>query len=229
MSIEIPNKLTPVTKEGLIQSMWHAWMHYFGSVPKKESIWVVVAQTWLETGLKSCHNYNLGNAKSREGDGFDYQYFACNEIFSTKQAETMVKASSGTAKITTRRDNGTAIVWLYPKHPGCRFRAFESLLEGATDHLALVSNRFGKAWPHVISGDVEAYAKALKAQGYFTADLATYTKGIKRCYDALAKLSIDYDSLPVLTEEEIRKVQGLVALTTSRLLEDSDESGGSDS
>lgn len=217
--MELPDKLTPVTKEDLIQAMWHAWVHYFGSVPTKESVWVVVAQTWLETGLKYCHNYNLGNVKSREGDGFDYQFFACNEVLSAKQAQAMVEASPDTVKITRYQGNGMAVTWFYPKHPGCRFRAFGTLQEGAVDHLSLVAGRFSKAWPHVVSGDVIAYSKALKAQRYYTADETTYTKGIKRCFDALSKLDIDYTALPTMTEEEVRKIKGLVALTQQSLVD----------
>lgn len=222
MADELPDRLTPVTRAEIITAMWHAWMRYFGQAPPcKEALWVLLAQWALETGWgKFCHNHNLGNAKSREGDGFDYQYFACNEILPIKQAEAMAKASPTTAKITSRRTDGKAVIWLYPKHPGCRFRAFTNLLDGAIDHLHLVANRYQKAWPKVLAGDVVAYSKALKAQGYYTADEAKYTVGVKRCYDTIATEPFDYDSLPILSDAEQARLQSLVARTIQMSVDD---------
>jgi hypothetical protein len=214
MPVELPDKLTPVTKAEVIEAFWLAWGNYFGQYPeRKESVWVLVAQWALETGWgKSMHNYNMGNAKSRPGDGFDYQFFKCNEVLPLKRAQAMA-AASPLAKITTIRSNGTAIVWLYPKHPGCRFRAFKTLLDGVVDHLHLVAQRYHKAWPYIIAGDPAEYSKALKRQGYYTADEALYTKAIKGCFNAVAKEPFDYEALPVLTDHEASHLKNLVAYT----------------
>jgi hypothetical protein len=224
MPVELPDKMTPVTKAEVIEAFWHAWAQYFGQYPpSRESVWILVAQWALETGWgKSMHNFNMGNAKSRPGDGFDYQYFACNEILSLSRAKAMVAASPQTARITTIRTDGTAIIWLYPKHPGCRFRAFTCLVDGVVDHLHLVANRYNKAWPYIIQGNPAEYSKALKRQGYYTADEALYTKGIVRCFESVAKEPFDYDNLPVLTNQEIGRIQNLVASTQQTLVRDVD-------
>ena len=79
MPTELTDALTVLNKPDLAVAMYHAWDSFFGQYPKKESLWVVLAQIQLETGSKYCHNWNLGNCKSIEGDGHDYQYYGCGE------------------------------------------------------------------------------------------------------------------------------------------------------
>lgn len=220
MPIRIENCITTLTKEAVLEAFWKAWLAYFQEVPKKESIWVLLSQVTLETGLKSCHCWNLGNVKSREGDGYDYCYFACNEILPTSTAQRLAAANPATAKISKDRGDGTCIVWFYPDHPACRFRAFGSLLEGAIDHLAILVKRFKKAWPAVLDGNPVAYAHALKVQGYYTADEASYTKSLASIFRALSKLPFDYDALPVLSDDERAKVEQIVATTSQNVLDD---------
>jgi hypothetical protein len=40
-------------------------------------------------------------------------------------------------------------------------------------------NRYAAAWSAATAGDVDAYCRELKTQGYFTADLELYTKGVR--------------------------------------------------
>lgn len=200
---ELPDLKTPAPKEDVLRALWSAWLHCFGAAPKKESIWILLSQWALETGWgASMHNFNYGNVKSREGDGFDYCYFACNEILKTSTAESYVAKSPQTAKITTYRKDGTAIIWFYPKHPACRFRAFKTLLEGAIDHIALVHKRFARSWPAVLAGDPAQYAHALKLQGYYTADESSYSKTLVSVFGTVSRLKVDYDALPTKVEPE---------------------------
>jgi len=220
MPERLPDKKTPVSKEALITALWQAWLNLFEEPPKKESLWVLLAQTSLETGwMKSCHCYNLGNVKSREGDGYDYTYFACNEILKKAQAEAYQAKSPTTAKITAYRKDGTCILWFYPDHPGCRFRAFDSLLEGATDHVGIVHKRFSKAWPAVLSGDPIQYSHLLKVQGYYTADESSYTATLASIFRTWSSVSFEYDSLPVVSENQSERIKNLVALTLQQSLE----------
>jgi hypothetical protein len=222
MATKFPDKKTPVTKAEVISALWQAWMCYFGEAPPhKECIWLLIAQWALETGWgASMHNYNMGNAKSQEGDGFDYQYFACWEILPIKQAESMAQSTPALVKITKRRPDGMAVVWFQPEHPACRFRAFGSLLEGAIDHIHLVASRYRRAWPEILKGDIDAYARALKAQGYYTADESLYAAGLRNCYNAIAKEPFDYASIPVMTDIEKSRLQNLVAQTIRTSVDD---------
>jgi len=222
MADRLPDQKTPSTKEELLEALWRAWLHLFGEPPKKESIWILMAQWALETGWgKYCHNYNLGNVKSSNGDGYDYTYFACNEILKTAQAQAYAAKSPDTAKITVYRKDGTAIIWFYPDHPGCRFRAFHTLLEGATDHISIVHKRFSKAWPAVIAGNPAQYSHMLRQQGYYTADESSYTKTLVSVYNTIKAVKFDYDSLPVVNEEQSERIMNLVALTMQQSIEES--------
>lgn len=216
MPTELPDKLTPLTKEDLLQAMWKAWMGYFGAAPKKESIWVILGHIMLETGLQHCHNYNLGNVKSKDGDGYDYQFFGCGEEIPLSMANAW-KAKDPALVVIKRvyevKGKKMASVWLEPPHWASRFRAFDDILEGATDHIALLTKRFTLAWPYVVEGDPAAFSHALKQQNYYTADEAQYTKTLVGTYAAISKLAFDYDSLPILTEAEKDRIGNLVSLT----------------
>lgn len=221
MANRLQAKKTPVTKEQLIEALWKAWLTLFEGPPKRESIWILLAQSALETGhWKSMFAFNLGNVKSRDGDGYDYTYFACNEILDRKYAESLALKSPGTAKITKHREDGKVIMWFYPDHPGCRFRAFSTLLEGAIDHIAIVHKRFSKSWPAVLAGDPAQYSHMLRKQGYYTADESSYTKTLVSLYETMKKVPFDYDSLPVVSESQSERIMNLVGLTLNQCLEE---------
>jgi hypothetical protein len=220
MAEELASTRTPVKTEDLIVAIWKSWEQFFGAPPAhKESVWILIAQWGLETGWgKSCYCWNLGNVKSTEGDGHDYQYYKCNEILPLATAQKYAQQSPDTAKITQVRSDGKAIIWFYPNHPGCRFRAFKTLEEGAFDHLKLLARRFDKAWPEIIEGDVVGYSQKLRQQGYYTADEASYTNTLKGCMKMAAKAPVDYDSLPFLGEHEKDRLKGLIANSIQNLL-----------
>jgi hypothetical protein len=222
----MPNKLpdlkTTLVKEDLAKSVWDAWCYLFGSNPKKESIWVLLAQIQLETGLKYCHNFNLGNVKSVDGDGYDYQFFGCGEELPLIQAQRAVHDSPLVKVVRTYMKGTTqmASVWIDPEHPWCRFRAFHSLLEGAVDYVKLLNKRFQKSWPAVIAGDPALFAHLLKVQGYYTADESVYVASVKSCFNEWAKLNVDYTTSLDLSQEEKTRVQNLVALTMAQSLDE---------
>lgn len=227
MAQELTAEKTVVPREEVLRALWGAWLACFGEVPKKESIWILLSQWALETGWgKSMWNFNLGNVKSRDGDGYDYCFFACNEIFKTSVAQSYQKNNPDTAKITANRADGTSIIWFYPKHPACRFRAFRTLLDGAVDHLSIVHKRFSRSWPAVLAGDPAQYSHMLRAQGYYTADEAQYTKTLVSVYNTIAHMAFDYSTLPTspempeLDDDQKDRIQNLVALTMQQSLED---------
>ena len=216
MPTELPDKLTPASKEQAIEALWKAWLGYFGSAPKKESIWILVAQWGLETGFgRACHNWNFGNVKSHDGDGYDFQCFGCGEEIPLAMANAW-KAKDPTLVIFKRTyDLGgkpMVSVWVNPPHPASRFRAFETILEGATDYIALLVKRFTVAWPSVEAGDPVAFSHGLKQQGYYTADVNAYTATMVSTFNAISKLAFDYDSLPALTDDEKNRIGDIVGM-----------------
>lgn len=221
MPIELIAKKTQISREEVIRALYDAWFHIFNETPKKESIWVLASQWCLETGNgSSMWNFNLGNVKSKEGDGHDYCYFACNEILKKSVAEAYVAKNPTIAKITQYRNDGTAIIWFYPKHPGCRFRAFNTLLKGCIDYISLLNKRFSASWPAVLAGNPSQFSHLIRKQGYYTADESSYTNTLVSVYNTISKLKIDY-SIPHdhnLTEDEKNKILNLVALTAAQSL-----------
>ncbi len=216
----LPDVKTTATRQEMLEVFWKAWVAYFNAIPKKESIWVLLAQSALETGhWRSMHCYNLGNVKSRPGDGFDYCYFACNEILNRKSAERYQAKSPQTSKITKYRNDGKCIIWFYPDHPGCRFRAFKTLQEGASDHLALLVKRFHMAWPAVAAGDPVQFSHLLRKQGYYTADEASYTRALTRVFGTISKDShLDYSKLPIMTESDREEIRNLVRMSLRKII-----------
>lgn len=160
----LPPDKTVVTALQMYEAFCAAWREAFEVEAHRTSVLVLLAQWALETGRgASMRAFNVGNLKSREGDGYDYSYFACNEILHGK------------------------VVWFYPDDPGCRFRAYTTLEAGVADYLALLHTRFAKAWPAVLAGSPDAFAHLLKVQGYYTADEAQYTRSVVSLFNEYAR------------------------------------------
>lgn len=217
MSIKISDRLTPITPLQFLQGLAQSWVNLFPVPPKKEQLLILMAQSALETGRwRYIHSYNFGNVKSVDGDGRDYCYFACWEIFPGSVAAAYAASSKPEApvRITETHSNGAATVWFYPEHPACRFRAFcvmnedktinewASLVLGMSDYLGMLRKRFFKAWPSVLSGDPVTFAKALKEQGYFTAPLEGYIDSMSSLFKEFSHLNIDVNDLPLIPDDK---------------------------
>lgn len=162
---------TPATASEMFEALKSAWSFAFPEeIPKRESLLVLLAQWAIETGRgKSMWNYNIGNIKSVEGDGHDYVFRACDEHLPIARAKEMVAYGAGLVKIAWEHpDQGLAAVIISPDHPGCRFRAFGSLAEGAVDYLLFLHRRFSSSWIAVEAGDPGLFAHLLKVHGYYT-------------------------------------------------------------
>ena len=229
MPSELPDVLTPITRTDLLRGLIDGWGHLFGNQPSKASICILGSQWCLETDNgKSMHCWNLGNVKSSEGDGHDFTFFGCGEELSLSVAQHATQASPLVAikRIYSSNNVQMASIWIDPKHPWCRFRAFNSLAEGAIDYISLLSKRFQRAWPAVISGDPALFSHYLHEQHYYTADEGAYTHGLVSLYHTLSQLSVDYTYNTDLTDDQKTRIQNLVSLTMIRSIEDAGDSDG---
>jgi hypothetical protein len=176
---------TPLTAPDVYVGLRDAWQSVWSETPKHESLCVLLAQWALETGRgKSCFNYNLGNVKSREGDGYDFTFFSTTENLPLEAAQRWLDSGDRRVRILSK---GTAVacILFLPDHPGCRFRSFSTLAEGGIDYLKLLHSRFSAAWPAVLLGDARCFARELKRARYYTADEQPYG-------DALASLAAEF-------------------------------------
>lgn len=225
MPSELTNVLTPITRPDLLRGLVEAWFHLFGVEAKKESICILGSQWCLETGNgKSMHNYNLGNVKSSDGDGYDFTFFGCGEELSIGVAQHAVQVSP---LVTIKRvyqvgSTQMASIRVEPKHPWCRFRAFQSFSEGVIDYISLLNKRFNQAWPAVLSGDPSLFSHYLHQEHYYTADESQYTTELVSLFHTLIQLPIDYTYNPDLTDDQKTRIQNLVALT---MIQSESESG----
>lgn len=222
MADRLDDVLTPVPREDLFRSLWRAWINVVDLPPSRASVHLLLAHWAIETGWgKHMHCFNLGNVKSREGDGRDFCYFECGEELFVRQAEKWQRDTPSLVTILRRYTIGSvtmASVLIRPDHPACRFRAFRSLDEGAVDYLALLRQRFSLAWPFVCAGDPDGFVRALKQQRYFTASADTYATAVRSIFSDLQK-NLDVSALPVVSDAQATRLMGLVATTSQELID----------
>jgi hypothetical protein len=162
-----------------------AWLALgYDVAPTQTQVGVIYAQWMVETGGAACWCWNIGNVKVTQG-----QVDAGVPWFDLPGTWEII----GGKKVT-----------LQPGDPGRRFRAFGSLDEAMGEHLAFLRNkRYRSSWPAVESGDPDAFARALKAQGYYTAHVDVYARAM-RDHHAIWMRSKAYDDAlaEVLDEDE---------------------------
>ncbi|HMI84887.1 MAG TPA: glucosaminidase domain-containing protein [Polyangiaceae bacterium] len=192
----IPHAITPITPTVFASALVAGWRTFFGGEAPRQAIVLLMAQSAHETASwKYVHNFNIGNIKAVDGDGYDWTMFRCRE------------------KV------GGNDVWLDPPNPGTRFRAFRSLTEGAIDHLAFLYGRarYATAWAELKSGDPLKFATALRAAGYYTDPVDVYAGAVTRYAKQFgASLPAELEPHPV-DDDTARRVQGLVALSLAAL------------
>lgn len=198
---ELPAIRTPVDVEELALAFCSAYRQLTQLAPSRDTILVLLSQSALETGRwKSCMCFNLGNIKSRDGDGRSFTYFRCNEVVNGK------------------------VVWFDKPSPVARFRAFHTLTEGAVDHIGFLakSQRYAKAWSAAVEGDPAKFVDELKAAGYFTADLWPYKHSVCNIF-AQFKAQLQFEvppAAPVIDDELRARILHLVDMTSADATEE---------
>jgi hypothetical protein len=188
---QVPVQRTVVSMLDYASAVIAAWPELGdGDVPAKEAVAVLWAQYMIETGGKSCWNWNLGNVKKVASDGFDFMCLSgIWEGVTPAEADRLV--TSGQATRDPSADHARAVgaghvsVLFQPPHPQTRFRAYACLAGAMREHLKLLAKkRYAPVWPTVLAGDVNAFAHGLKAHGYFTASADAYAAGMRPAFDA---------------------------------------------
>lgn len=163
----VPTVRTRISVQPLYAVLRNAWRSQLGSEPARSALLVLLAQWSLETANGSAsNNWNLAGIKYAPGCGSDYAQYLTREVVAGKPITVMQ-----------------------------RFRAYDSLEDGAADYLRLLRTRFGAAWAFAVAGDVQAFAHALKLARYYTAPEDQYVAGLRSRY-ALLDQAIDEDTQP---------------------------------
>ena len=184
MSQRDPVRTTP-TLEAYVGAVVRAWTD--GAPCSSEACAVLWAQYMIETGGKACWNWNVGNVKASDLGRPWHALRGVWEGVSAAEASRLVAAGEAVYDANAAHQRAvaprTAVVF-EPPHPATRFRAFDSLDEAMGEHLALLRRRFAKGWPGVLAGDVVAFARGLRAHGYFTASAEAYAAGMRAPFAA---------------------------------------------
>lgn len=124
--------------------------------------------------------YNIGNIKAPTSDVGDYCYFQTYERLKKEDADALIETSTLEEPVKRLKDFATnyTLVEFFPKHPGCRFLAYTSLLAGIQDYVRYLKVKFSACWDAVETGDPVAFAHELKEFGYYTAIESVYAKGL---------------------------------------------------
>lgn len=186
---------TPVEFSALARALADVWERREGNRPSWDSVALLLAQSALETGRwKHAYRFNLGNAKAGAKWEGNYCFYPADEIVKPNEAskayERRLPRTDGKAGhdvLCAPLESGLVRVSLWPDHPWCRFRAFDSLEEGVVDYLELLRTRFAAAWPALERADPEAFIGALKRTGYFTASLEHYLPPVVLLFEEFRK------------------------------------------
>jgi hypothetical protein len=194
---------TPVTMPTYARAVVGAWPLVETAPPTREAVGVLWAQYSIETGGAACWNWNIGNVKAVEGQ--DYHCLAGTwEGVTPAEARTLIASGQATADPSPNHAKAVAprvSVLFQPPHPATRFRAFSSLDEAMRHHLVLLAQkRYRHAWPAVLAGDVVAFARSLKAHGYFTASAEAYAAGMAPAFAAFCKSGAFAQESPTLRQ-----------------------------
>lgn len=211
----VDDRLTPLTVEQLATVLHDGSAVVLGEAVGPACLSVVLAQACLETGNgQKVHCWNFGNAKPGSNwDGLVCEY-KCDEIVSSKAAAQVKQL--GPCEVYPWKGELVRIV-VYPGHPWSRFRAFSTAIEGAAEYLGLLVTRFSGAWNAAYRGDAAGFVACAKAEGYFTADLDTYTHAVVNIAKKVRPVCERICGAPggELTDADRDEIMGLVALTMS--------------
>lgn len=201
-----PATKTPLTFEEVADAIPIAFQRSEGKAPSRKTVAKLLAQSSLETGnYQHMWNYNFGNVKKRwsPDDGLLFTMFRCNEIL------------------------GGKVMWFDPPHLQTHFRAFDTAADGVADwqRLILKGARYAPAKALLVDDAASGHDFAFKLGecGYYTADKALYSNAVNRLTEStLLKLNaraegagkpVPDEAVPLLTDAERERIQGLIAVT----------------
>lgn len=179
MSIPMtPPKRTKLDPIDAVTTLWFAHQNIIGGPCPMNLLKILSAQSAFETDTwRAMWNYNFGNLRGKTSTGAWTSINGASEIIDGKEVFFGVGA-----------DN--------------QFKAYPSAIAGAESlvrYLGVATkpplpNRYLLAWDSAIAGDIGKFCAELRANGYFTANLAHYTHGVRRKYDELGPIFLEFEN-----------------------------------
>lgn len=170
------NDLRPVTRTTFSTLDYAKAVHEADPSLSRESAGVLWAQYAIETGRgKFCWNCNIGNVKVTRA-----MVNAGRPYFMLPNTWEMV--------------NGKRLVF-QPPDEQTWFRHFDTLGEAMTHHVRFLrEERYRPAWPAVLSGDPDTFARTLKTLGYYTASADLYAAAMSSFHSEWMRI-VDFDAI----------------------------------
>lgn len=181
----VTRQTTPKPRE-VVSMLLQAW-----PALTEQGARTLTAQFMFETteGV-NCYNWNLGNVKAGANDQHMYlrDIWECD---SASGAAAQVEQSNGLAHIATPEDLrkhkwwkcDSTIVVFEPPHVQCRFRAYNSLAEGAQRWVGnhqRIAQKKADYLANLNGGNIDAVAQTLKDVKYYTGVESIYAAGMTR-------------------------------------------------
>lgn len=193
---ELKAELNTASPEEVAEALITAWEDAVGFNPSVELVATLLAHSALETGhWKAMRNYNFGNIKATnlwiQGGGH-FTYYEASENLNAEWTQRALASSKPRTdgkklgmdcEVRGRTRDDHYIVWFYPNHIQSRFRAFETLADGAKNYVLKLAGRYRKALDYACKGNHLAYVDTIHSLGYFTANLSMYRAAIGRLYN----------------------------------------------
>jgi hypothetical protein len=242
----VPAVRTPATPADVSRAYAAALSNYVGK-HRPEAVAVLHAQGALETGrFAACWGHNAGNIKAGKQYAGQYCTIKLNEIL-VRNGKRVTVWFSPLGELTSK--NGTVVAGTEsadpPGHAQTRMRSYDTLADGITDKIRfLTGTRWRPSLERALAGDPSGYVETVRAAGYFTADLAPYSRAVVSLFKQYLPLAraqaVEPEPLPPEEEEQMcldmaacfrtelpewlrMRVAQITALTAQQMLDESAE------
>lgn len=193
-------QLTHVSPEGASRAIRAALRKIAGD-PSPDAVAVIHAHQALETWhYKSCWNWGVGNIKAGSSYQGHYTAITLNERLKRDGVMKYVWFDPCLGELLSKGgpprypDRPWSVP---PAEPQCRMRAYLDLEAAEDEKLGefFQEERWRPAFECALAGDPAGYVRAIKAEGYFTAELGPYER-------AVVSLTATYRPVAIATASE---------------------------
>ena len=159
---QVDPKLTQISGSLAARELKRAWKRLMHEAPSNDVVLIITAHWAHETfGGRQMYNYNFGGIKGHSSDG-------------------------GSCVREAHEGSGYHVRALLD-----RFRAYQSVRDGAEDYLSLLIRKYPEAISAAERGDVTDFVAALKRARYFTGSESDYARSLSERVVRAAELGFD--------------------------------------